>query len=133
MTKKQILVVEDDVAVSQALTVRLEAAGYDVSQAYDSTYGVSKAVNETPDLILLDLMMPAGGGIWVAERLNENPETSDVPVVFLTASREAGLRDRAHALGGAAYFEKPYDSTELLDTVDGLLSNSSVGGDGPRG
>ncbi len=122
MNAKQILIVDDDEAVSEALAVRFKAAGYEVSQAFDSTFGVSKAVRETPDLILLDLMMPAGGGMWVAERLKENPKTENLPVVFVTASREGGLREQANKLGGAAFFEKPFNSKELLETVDGILA-----------
>lgn len=123
MSKKKILIVEDDERVALALQVRLKAEGYQVVTAPDSIYGVSKARQESPDLVLLDVMMPGAGGVWVAERLQEIEETRDLPVVFLTASRRRDLRSRARDLGAKAYFEKPYDSRQLVATIGELVGS----------
>lgn len=118
MTK--ILVVEDEQDIATALTVRLKAAGYEVYVAYDALMGITSAVKHQPDLILLDIMIPAGGGIALAERINELP--SGIPFIFITASREPGLKEKAMALGAKGYIEKPYDAAELLAMVKQALA-----------
>ena len=77
---------------------------------------MSTVVNSNPDLVLLDISMPAGNGFTVAERLKTvlpNP----VPVIFLTASKQPEFRARARQLGAAGYFEKPYEAADLLAAV----------------
>jgi CheY-like chemotaxis protein len=118
---KKVLVVEDDPKIQLSLRVRLKAEGYGVLTAEDATLGVSNAVRERPDLIVLDIMIPGGGGLWVAKCLRTVPETKNIPVVFITASREPGLRERAELLGPAAYFEKPYDAAALMNTINDTL------------
>jgi len=115
--RKRILVVEDDKDISRALTVRLRAAGYDVVTAFDGLMGMSTAVKHRPDLAILDVMMPAGGGLDLAERLQNLASTAGTPFIVLTASKRAGLRERAMALGALAFLEKPYDPEALLAEV----------------
>ncbi|MGH8580331.1 MAG: response regulator transcription factor [Gammaproteobacteria bacterium] len=118
---QKILIVEDDKKIVAALTVRLKAAGYETAAAFDAAMAGSVAAKERPDLVLLDISMPAGDGLLVAERLRKLPVPVDVPMIFLTASKRPGLREQAMALGAAGFFEKPYEADELLDAIKKAL------------
>jgi DNA-binding response OmpR family regulator len=113
---KKILVVEDDTKIAAALAIRLEAAGYSVSTAPDGLAGLKLAVEQKPDLLLMDIWMPVGLGFSVAQRLR-SLGLSGIPIIFITASRAKGLRKAAEALGAVAFFEKPYDPQALLAAV----------------
>jgi putative two-component system response regulator len=114
---KKILIVEDDKSIVMALTVRLRAAGYAVIVAFDAIMAVSMALKQHPDLVLLDISMPGGNGFMVAERLQNSALTAGVPMLFLTASKQSGLRERAQEVGAVGFFEKPYEAAELLDAI----------------
>jgi CheY-like chemotaxis protein len=117
MMKKTILVVEDEPRIVEVLTVRLRAAGYRVIAAADAVLAGMMALKHQPDLVLLDISMPGGNGLLVAERLQNGDTTAGIPVIFLTASRQPGLRAKAMALGAVAFFEKPYDAHQLLAAI----------------
>ena len=119
---KKILVIEDDAKISAALRVRLGAAGYQVVSAADGFSGLKMAMSHQPDLILLDIMMPVGMGFSVAERLKDLG-LGDIPIIFITASKRAGLRKMAQQLGAAGFFEKPYDAEELLAAISLILDS----------
>lgn len=121
---QKILIVEDDKKTVAALTVRLKAAGYETVAAFDAVMAGSVAAKERPDLVLLDISLPAGDGLLVAERLRKLPVPVDVPMIFLTASHKPGLREQAMALGAAGFFEKPYEADELLDAIKKALDTS---------
>ena len=121
----RILIVEDDQKISRALSVRLQAAGHTVSTAFDAVLGTCKAAEQAPDLILLDISMPGGDGFDVAQRISRIPTTAGTPFIFLTASKEPGLREKAMQLGAAAFFEKPYESTDLLAAIDRTLTQTA--------
>ena len=117
MQKKKILVVDDERDIIRAVTIRLQTGGYEVVYAYDGAQGVFMAHKEKPDLIILDIRMPAGDGFTIAQRLKETAQTSHIPILFLTGSPERNAEQRAHELGCRFYIKKPYDSEELLDAV----------------
>jgi CheY-like chemotaxis protein len=119
---KKILIVEDDKRIVMALKVRLQAQGYNVVAAYDAALAMDVAVKHQPDLVLLDISMPGGNGFMVAERLQNSPVTMGVPIIFLTASKQSGFREKAKELGAAGYFEKPYEAEELLDAIGKALN-----------
>ena len=121
---KKLLVVEDDSKICAALQVRLGAAGYEVVAAQDGFSGLKMTMTHKPDLILLDIMMPVGMGFSVAERLKDLG-LGEIPIIFITASKRAGLRKMAQKLGAAGFFEKPYDADELLAAIDLILDNKS--------
>lgn len=114
---KKILVVEDDRRIALALTVRLRASGFEVITAPDALAGVNQARKHEPALVVLDLMMPAGGGLKVAERLRNLTQTATVPIIFLTASKDADMKRQALEFSPVAYLEKPYDAQDLLNAV----------------
>jgi DNA-binding response OmpR family regulator len=121
---KKILVVEDDPKITTALSVRLKSIGYEVVTAGDGFTGLKMTMTHRPSLILLDIMMPVGMGFSVAERLRDIG-LGEIPIIFITASKRAGLRKTAQQLGAAGFFEKPYDAEELLAAVNLILGQSS--------
>lgn len=116
----KILIIEDDRKIAMALGLRMKQAGYETTLAYDALSGVNSAVKLQPDLILLDISMPAGNGFTVAERVQSLVATPTA-IIFLTASKTPGLRARAEELGAAGFFEKPYNPEELLTRVKEVL------------
>jgi DNA-binding response OmpR family regulator len=123
--RKKILIVDDERDIVQALTIRLKGAGYEVVSAFDGAQGVFVAHKETPDIILLDIRMPAGNGFNVIERLKRSSHTNNIPVIFLTGSPEKNTEERALELGARFYIKKPYDSEELLDAIKRALEKDS--------
>lgn len=119
MTK--VLVIDDEAPIRLLCRVNLEAEKMDVVEAADGEEGLALARAEMPDIVLLDVMMPGMDGWQVAERLLENQDTNQIPLVFLTARAE--LRDRARGLelGGVDYITKPFNPVELASVVENLL------------
>ncbi|GJL52647.1 response regulator transcription factor [Candidatus Nitrospira salsa] len=124
--QKNILVVEDDERIVKALSVRLNAKGYHVLAAYDAIMAIQKAMEQPPDLMLLDITMPGGNGLTIAERIKSSTKTAHIPIIFLTASKEPHLHKQALDLGAVAFFEKPFDFEELLATVRAALEHPNV-------
>jgi len=124
--KPKILLVEDDEKIVKALTVRLKSQGYEVVAAFDAVMATSKAMEHHPDVILLDISMPGGNGFTVAERLHDSSLTADIPIIFLTASKEPGLRERAKELGAMAFLEKPFEAQELVSFIRQALAGHTV-------
>jgi two-component system response regulator MprA len=122
---KRILVIEDDKNIATALAIRLEAANYDVMTAPNGLEGLKQILENQPDLILMDIWMPAGLGFSVAQRLR-GLGLSGIPLVFITASKLPGLREIAKGLGAVAFFEKPYDPDQLLESISGALRSKEL-------
>jgi DNA-binding response OmpR family regulator len=121
---KTILVIDDDERIAQALKIRLKPAGYEVLTAADGVYGLSLAMEHKPDLVILDIWMRVGGGFSVAYRLRER--APEVPVIFITASKQAKLREMANNLGAVGFIEKPWQPEELLAAVTLALKGRSA-------
>jgi two-component system alkaline phosphatase synthesis response regulator PhoP len=121
MSKKKILIVDDERDIVKALMIRLESNGYEVVTAFDWAQGIAMANKEMPDLILLDIRMPSGNGFSVVELLKKSDRTNRIPIIFLTGSPERNAEERAIELGARFYIKKPYDPEELLDAVKRAL------------
>jgi DNA-binding response OmpR family regulator len=123
----RVLVIDDEAPIRLLCRVNLEAEGMDVLEASDGPSGLEKARAETPDVILLDVMMPALDGWRVAEQLLDHESTQDIPIIFLTARAE--FRDRARGLdiGGIDYVTKPFNPLELASLVNDLLARIERG------
>ena len=119
MVKKKILVVDDEEDVAKALKVRLKANGYHVVLAFDSVQAFTMANKERPDLIILDIMIPGGGGFVVAERLKQSTATHHIPIIILTGI--SGGEERAYKVGASGYVMKPYHPDELMETIHRAL------------
>ena len=123
----RVLVVDDEAPIRLLCRVNLEAEQMDVLEAADGLSGLEAARRERPDVILLDVMMPGLDGWRVAEELLEDPDTSSIPIVFLTARAE--LRDQARGLdlGGLDYVTKPFNPVELAQTIRDVISRVEGG------
>lgn len=120
--RQRILVLEDDRNITSALEVRLKAAGYDVWVARNAMVALELAQSHQPDLLLSDVRMPAGFGCSIIDHLAE-AGLPNLPVIFMTASREKGLRQTTERLGAAGFFEKPYDPEALLAGIADALDS----------
>jgi len=121
---KKILVIEDNREVRDNLEEILELSGYEVILAEDGKVGVEKALNETPDLILCDVMMPHLDGFGVLNILSKKSQTADIPFIFLTAKAEKSDFRRGMNLGADDYITKPFYKDELLSVLETRLNKS---------
>jgi CheY-like chemotaxis protein len=117
-----VLVVEDDKDVAKALVLRLRSEGYRAVAVHDAAAGVTSAVNSHPDILLLDINMPAGGGLSVAARVSNMPDTADIPIIFLTATTSPEISAQADAFDPVALVEKPSDPKLLLDAISRAIA-----------
>lgn len=122
MSKKKILIVDDNEDVSRALRVFFRAHDYLTVAAGDAVTAISQAKSEKPDLIMLDLGLPAGDGYLVMERLGNIDDLASIPVIVFTARDEESHRERALEAGAKAFFQKPVDHAELLSSVRRILT-----------
>jgi DNA-binding response OmpR family regulator len=124
MQKSKILIVDDDPNLRQALRIRLRANHYDAVQASDGYSAIAVALKEQPNLIVLDLGLPAGDGFAVLEWLKENNTLSNIPVIVLTARDPQSNEEKTLRAGAIAFFQKPADNSELLDVIRATLPNT---------
>src|ERR1035437_5557299 len=117
----KILVIDDLPENVFLLQDRLEHEGYEVITAYDGKTGIEKTINELPDLVLLDVMMPGLTGIEVCKILVDDPKTSHIPIILVTA--KAGAEDTKEGLEAGAfdYVKKPFNRIELLARIHSAL------------
>ena len=118
----KILLVEDNEDNRDMLSRRLVRKGYDVSQAIDGGAGVSQALAEKPDLILMDMSLPVLDGWEATRRIKADPETHGIPIIALTAHAMSDDRDKAVAAGCDEYDTKPVDLPRLLGKIEALLA-----------
>jgi len=117
MTEKKILIIDDDQHLQLGLSARLRARGYRVSCAADAISAITVARKELPDLIILDLGLPAGDGFRVLERMRDLPDLVAIPVIVLSARDPADNKKRALDAGAVAFFQKPPDNHEFLGAI----------------
>jgi len=119
--RKKILIVEDNEDVALGLTVRFAGAGFEVRSVSTATEGLKAIDLFEPDLILLDLLVPEGGGFSVLKALRRSPHTGRVPVIVMTGLDDKEYRDRIRSLGVSAFLEKPCDPERLMEMTRDLL------------
>ena len=124
MANKKILIVDDDPDVLHGMHVGHNADQYDTCLAADTFSGVAEARRSMPDLILLDLGLPAGGGFLVMERLKLIPALAIIPVIIVSARDGLGNQKRAFDAGAKAFLQKPIDDAELLAVVRQALGET---------
>src|ERR1035438_4236045 len=110
----RILVVDDQPGNIQVVGSVLGKLGYEITPALDGPTALKRLAVHTPDLILLDLLMPEMDGCEVCRRLRENPEWEDLPVIFLSAADDKDLVVQALEAGGVDYITKPFNQSELV-------------------
>ena len=110
-----------------ALKLRLRANHYDTVHAADGYSAIALAYKEHPNLIILDLGLPAGNGFVVLARLQDDDKLSRIPVIVLPARDPQGNEQRALQSGACAFFQKPADNAQLLDVIHATLVQAAVG------
>jgi two-component system OmpR family response regulator len=117
----KILIVDDDKDIQRLLALRLSREGYETAFASDGVSAISTARKEAPDLIILDLGLPAGDGFTVLERLHAMPNLSMIPVIVVSARDAGQMSERALASGADSFVSKPFDIERLLVEIKSSL------------
>jgi DNA-binding response OmpR family regulator len=118
----RVLVIEDEPSISQLLRIVLENDKHEVLVADDCSRGLATATRRSPEVIILDVMMPFMDGFAVLEALREDERTVTIPVVMLSAIQKEAVEERCYRLGAQAFVRKPFDPDILLGTVQELVS-----------
>jgi DNA-binding response OmpR family regulator len=118
---KTILIIDDDPDWVRMLSMRLQHEGYQIEVAFDAVQALSQTVKSKPDLVLLDIMMPAGSGLVMLEYLRENVKTFNIPVIVLTGISDKQTKEAAEKLGISGYFVKPVDMDKLIEELKEVL------------
>ncbi len=116
-----VLVVDDDPDMTRLIAGALSSTGAVPIAAYDALQGMVVAQRESPSLVIVDLHMPAGGGLKLLEKLRNSGKTAAIPVLVITADTSADLPRRAEELGARGFLRKPVDLLRLVEVVSRLL------------
>ena len=117
MDKRKILIVDDNADIRLGMHLRLKANQYETFFAADAFAGIAEARKHRPDLIILDLGLPAGDGFTVMERLKQVPYLAVIPVIVVSARDGLGNQKRAYDAGAKAFLQKPVNDVELLAVI----------------
>lgn len=121
----RVLIVDDDTEIVQAVTVRLGAAGYDVIAAPDGEQGLERALEDRPDVIVLDIQLPTMDGLTALAQIHAHSATRSTPVVVLSACSSA--RNHALELGARYFLDKPYNAKTLLSAIESSMAKEVAG------
>lgn len=129
--RKKILVVDDNPVITKTLSMKLTSAGYEVITAAEGSEAVGAARRQKPDLVILDISFPSdvGGVPWdgfkIIEWFRRMEEAKDIPVIVITGAEAEQFRDKSLSTGAVAFFRKPIDNNQLLETVKTILENAA--------
>ena len=123
---KKILLIEDDVTVRENTAELLELSNYEVVTASNGVHGIASAREEKPDIIVCDIMMPEVDGYGVLENLSKDPETVNIPFIFLSAKTERKDVRKGMDLGADDYLTKPFEEEELLSAIESRLAKVAI-------
>ena len=118
---KTLLLADDEANLRMLARITLDDPDYRILEAADGTTALTLARAEHPDLLVLDWMMPGLTGIEVARQLREDPNTSGIPIIMLTAKGQASDKEQGQASDAYAYLVKPFSPLELLEKVEAAL------------
>lgn len=127
MSKKRILIIDDDPDLRLGLKIRLAANDYETYSAADGIGAVAEACKMNPDVVILDLGIPDGDGFCVMERFRTDPSLAKIPVIVLSARDGKGNKNRALEAGARAYLQKPASNEALLALVRELVEYGAGG------
>ena len=126
MSQRKALVVDDEIHIVQVVAIKLRNNGFDVRTAENGAVALEYVKAEKPDIIVTDFQMPVMSGLELIENLRSNPETSDIPVIMLTARGFAIDDDKMQQLNIAECLSKPFSPREVLACIEEALSPTSV-------
>ena len=127
LTKKRVLIVEDEESLLKLETILLTVKGFEVIGAFTGKMAIDKIGVEAFDLVLLDIMLPDIDGFEVCRRIRKDPRTAAVPIIMLTSKKAQEDHDRGVLCGANAYLVKPFKSAMIVDEINRLLSVSGAG------
>ena len=119
--RPRILLVEDDCEILRALSIRLRAAGYEITVAHDGEAGVAAATADRPDAVVLDIRMSGMDGLTALAKLREQATTRQIPALVLSAGVTEETRNRAFELGVRHFLHKSCDTTTLVKAIQSAL------------
>ncbi|CBL45848.1 Phosphatase regulon transcriptional regulatory protein [gamma proteobacterium HdN1] len=119
--KANILIVDDEIAICELLTLALEQAGFTVQAAYDGKEAWIKLAEQAPDLLLLDWMLPGTSGIELARRIRQTDNLRTLPIIMLSAKSEEDNKITGLEIGADDYITKPFSTRELISRIKALL------------
>ena len=131
MSREKIVVIEDEPDILELLQFNLSREGYEVASAGTGNEGLATVRRETPDLVLLDLLLPGVDGLDVCRQLRSDPETREVPIIMVTAKGEESDVVLGLGLGADDYVQKPFSPRELIARVRAVLRRTHGPGDEP--
>lgn len=126
MAQRTILIIDDNDGIRENTAEILAFGGYRTLTAENGKKGIEVAVNEKPDLIVCDIMMPELDGYGVLHLLRKNPETENIPLIFLTAKAERSDLRRGMEMGADDYVTKPFEEVELMNAIESRLQKYDV-------
>lgn len=118
---KKVLIVDDEVDVVEVVTVLLEHEGYQIMKAYDGKEALEIVDKETPDLIILDIMMPEIDGVEVCRRLRQREELKEVPIVMFSAKLSAIDKKESFDAGADGFISKPFNARGFIAGIKTYL------------
>lgn len=119
---KKILIIEDDEKMANYLGAELSKAGFSPTKTIDAYQGYQAVSNLKPDLIILDLMLPAGNGMDLLRKVRASFQIQAIPVIIITAFQDDEARNEAEEIGVQGYFKKPFESHQLIEKIKSLLN-----------
>lgn len=119
----KVLIVDDEIDSLKLIGLLLESKGYEVLAAQNGERAIEKALEEIPDLVILDVMMPGMSGYEVCRRLRTDPRTATIPILMFTAKTQVMDKVIGFEAGADEYLTKPIQPTELIDRVETLLAS----------
>jgi two-component system phosphate regulon response regulator PhoB len=125
MAKHKILIIDDEPAIREMVAVTLELADFEVLEAENAQQGHELIVDQRPDLVLLDWMLPSVSGIELARRLKREDSTSEVPIIMLTAKSEEDNKIQGLDVGADDYITKPFSTRELVSRIKAVLRRTN--------
>ena len=126
MSQQTILIIDDNEDIRENTAEILSLGGYKTITAENGKKGVEAALSERPDLIVCDIMMPELDGYGVLHLLRKNPDTENIPLIFLTAKAERSDLRKGMEMGADDYVTKPFEEIELMNAIESRLKKYSV-------
>lgn len=130
MAKKKILVVEDEESVRSLVCILLKSKGYIMRAVPNGQAALDALAEETPDLVLLDIMLPDISGFEICSHIKSEMSTRHVPVIMLTAMKTREYMERGQEVGADSYLAKPFTPAMVIETIQRLLGECGSAGEG---